>query len=160
MSRAFERILVAPDANIRAVLKVIDASGLGVALVVKDGTHLVGLVTDGDLRRAILDGHELDSSVSAIMNAKPVTAQKDMPREEIFSLFDYQILHIPVVDEERRVCELLSFNDLSKKIPWALPYIGSEEENEVADTVRSTWLTMGPKVQRLERVDLPRFGGG
>lgn len=151
VSRAFDKVLVAPDASIRAVLKVIDASGLGVALVVKDGTRLMGLVTDGDLRRAILDGHELDSSVSAIMNAKPVTAQKDLPREEIFSLFDYEIRHIPVVDEERRVCELLSFNDLSKKIPWALPYIGSEEENEVADTVRSTWLTMGPKVQRLER---------
>lgn len=36
------------------------------------------------------------------------------------------------------------------KIPWALPYIGEEEVREVTEVVKSTWLTMGPKVAQLE----------
>ena len=35
-------------------------------------------------------------------------------------------------------------------IPWAVPYIGKEELDEVVDTIESTWVTMGPKVKRLE----------
>lgn len=35
-------------------------------------------------------------------------------------------------------------------IPWAMPYIGKEELDEVVDTIKSTWVTMGPKVKRLE----------
>ncbi len=36
------------------------------------------------------------------------------------------------------------------RVPWAMPYIGKEELDEVIDTVKSTWVTMGPKVKRLE----------
>jgi len=35
-------------------------------------------------------------------------------------------------------------------IPWAMPYIGKEELDEVVDTIKSTWVTMGPKVKRFE----------
>lgn len=151
MARQFETVLVAPDANLRKVLETIDKTGLGVALVVNRDGQLLGLATDGDVRRALLNGHGLETPVTTIMNAKPVTAKKGTPREEIFGLFEYEIRHVPVVDEAGKVCDLLCFNELSKKIPWALPYIGTEEETEVADTVRSTWITMGPKVERLER---------
>ncbi len=151
MAREFETVLVSASADLRRVLETIDKSGLGVALVVDGDVRLLGLVTDGDVRRALLNGHGLETPVTTIMNRKPVTAKSGTPREQMFGLFEYEIRHVPVVDDTGRVCDLLCFNELSKKIPWALPYIGSEEENEVADTVRSTWLTMGPKVQRLER---------
>ena len=36
------------------------------------------------------------------------------------------------------------------RIPWAMPYIGEEELDEVVDSIRSTWVTMGPKVKKLE----------
>lgn len=36
------------------------------------------------------------------------------------------------------------------RVPWAMPYIGKEELDEVIDTVKSTWVTMGPKVKKLE----------
>lgn len=146
-----ESVLVPPDASLRKVLSVIDQSGLGVALVVNQERQLLGLVTDGDLRRALLRGHGLEASVQEVMNREPVTAAEGTAKEGIFAMMNYVIRHIPVVDERRRVRDLVCFGDLSKKIPWALPFIGEEEENEVADTVRSTWVTMGPKVERLER---------
>ena len=37
------------------------------------------------------------------------------------------------------------------KIPWSMPYIGEEELKEVIDTVKSTWLTMGPRVKKFEK---------
>jgi perosamine synthetase len=36
------------------------------------------------------------------------------------------------------------------KVPWAIPYLGKEETNEVMDSLKSGWVTMGPKVRRLE----------
>lgn len=151
MSTRLEAVLVPPNATIRQALSVIDTGGLGVALVVNGQQQLLGLVTDGDLRRALLNGHGLEAEVSLVMNPDPMTASKGTPREQVFGLMDVKIRHIPVLDEGRRVCDLVCFAELSRKIPWAVPYIGVDEENEVADTMRSTWVTMGPKVSRLER---------
>ncbi|TAJ10905.1 MAG: aminotransferase class I/II-fold pyridoxal phosphate-dependent enzyme [Nitrospirae bacterium] len=151
MSTRLESVLVSPDATIRQALSVIDTGGLGVALVVNGRRQLLGLVTDGDLRRAMLDGHGLEAEVRLVMNPEPMTASKATPREQVFGLMNVKIRHIPVLDEDRRVCDLVCFVELSRKIPWAIPYIGEEEQNEVADTVRSAWVTMGPKVARLER---------
>jgi len=54
------------------------------------------------------------------------------------------------VDSTKKECDLHCYADLSKKIPFAVPNIGEEEESEVAETVRSTWLTMGPRVKGFE----------
>lgn len=151
MSTSVESVLLPPQATIKQALACIDASGLGVALIVNHGRRLLGLVTDGDLRRAILNGDGLETTVHAVMNSKPLIARKGTPRDQVFSLMNVRIRHIPVVDESNQVCDLVCFAELSKKIPWAIPYIGEEEENEVTDTIRSSWVTMGPKVQRLER---------
>jgi len=151
LNRQLERVLVLPEASLRQALSLIDKSGLGVALVVDGERQLLGLVTDGDLRRAILNGHTLDEPVRTVMTADPVTADEGVPRELVFGLMNFKIRHVPVVNDRRQVCDLVCFGELSKKIPWAVPCIGSEEENEVADTIRSTWVTMGPKVSRLER---------
>jgi len=151
MTRCLERVCVGLQATVGEILKTIDDNGLGVALIVDGERRLLGMVTDGDVRRALLHGHGLSTRVADVMNRDPVVAQEGTPNAQVFELMDVQIRHVPVLDERRRVCDLVCYDDLSKRIPWALPSIGSAEESEVAETVRSTWLTMGPKVQRLER---------
>ncbi len=44
------------------------------------------------------------------------------------------------------------------KIPWAVPYIGEEEINEVLGTLRSGWVTMGPRVVKFEKEVVDYFG--
>jgi perosamine synthetase len=144
-------MLLAPGDNLKKVLEVINESGRGVALVVDGNRRLLGLVTDGDIRRGLISGLNLETSVSETMVTNPVTAAAGTSTDEILSLMNMYIRHIPVVDENRRLCDLVCFSDHTKRIPWAVPYIGSEEAEEVADSFRSNWLTMGPKVKRLEQ---------
>jgi len=144
LTRDFEKVLVSPDTTLREVLEVVDRSGLGVALVVNQQRQLLGLATDGDLRRAILNSNGLETPVSQIMNVEPLTAPAGTSTEAVFEMMDYVIRHVPVVDSTKKVCDLVCYAELSKKIPFAVPHIGEQEENEVAETVRSTWLTMGP----------------
>ena len=150
MTRDFEKVLVSPDTTLREVLEVVDRSGLGVALVVNQQRQLLGLATDGDLRRAILNSNGLETPVSQIMNVEPLTAPAGTSTEAVFEMMDYVIRHVPVVDSTKKVCDLVCYAELSKKIPFAVPHIGEQEENEVAETVRSTWLTMGPRVKAFE----------
>ncbi|MFC1992234.1 DegT/DnrJ/EryC1/StrS family aminotransferase [Chloroflexota bacterium] len=44
------------------------------------------------------------------------------------------------------------------RVPWAMPYMGKEELDEVVDTIKSTWVTMGPKAKRLENEISNYFG--
>lgn len=146
-----ESVLVSPNANLKQVLKVINQGERGVALVVDEDRRLLGLVTDGDVRRALIDGYGLEGAVTGIMVPEPITAMEGTSTDEVLSLMDYKIRHIPVVDQGRRLIDLICFSDHNRRIPWAVPYIGMEEAEEVADSIRSNWLTMGPKVKRLEQ---------
>ena len=152
MNQAIEATLVGEGDKLRQVLTVIDENGLGLALIVSQHKKLLGLVTDGDIRRALLKGYDLDVPVQKIMNSKPVTVSNKIPRDQVFRLMNEGIRQIPVVDDQGKVCDLVCFTELYKKVPWAIPYIGEEELNEVMGAIQDSWITMGPRVERLERV--------
>src|ERR1043166_8248896 len=67
-------LVVGPASSVRAVMEQIDRSGKGIALVLDESQHLLGTVTDGDIRRAILTGIDLDTSVEQLLNSRPLTA--------------------------------------------------------------------------------------
>lgn len=78
-------------------------------MVVMNGSRIVGTVTDGDIRRAILSGVPLDAPLSRAMNPSPVTATSEMTRAELYSLMtELGIRFVPLVAEggvlERIVC--------------------------------------------------------
>lgn len=67
----WKNISVTESATIRETLKVLDQQSMQIVLIVDDNQHLIGTLTDGDVRRALLDGHNLDSLVSVAMNSRP-----------------------------------------------------------------------------------------
>ena len=67
MNRSVDLLLVQPEATLRDTLGAIDRGARGVALVVSEDRTLVGLVTDGDIRRALLAGRAMESP-AAIRN--------------------------------------------------------------------------------------------
>jgi nucleotide sugar dehydrogenase len=73
-----DAITVTPEATILDTLRVIDGASehgapVGIALVVGPDGRLAGIVTDGDVRQAIVEGRSLDVAVSEIMTRKPIT---------------------------------------------------------------------------------------
>ncbi|WP_434341252.1 nucleotidyltransferase family protein [Motilimonas cestriensis] len=99
MSHSWKKILISPESSIIQALKIIDNEALRVALVVDENQHLAGVVTDGDIRRGILNGLSLDTAVSKIMNTTPITACVNTPKKELIKLMETRsILSIPLVE--------------------------------------------------------------
>ncbi len=101
MKAKYEEILVSPDTSIKEALKLIDEKGLRIALVVSDERKLLGVVTDGDVRRGILKSLSLDDEVSLIMEKDPIIGSLKDSKEDLHQrMLQKQILAIPIVENE------------------------------------------------------------
>lgn len=93
-----------PSGTFRDAIRAIDEGEHQIALVVDDNERLKGIVTDGDVRRALLRGIPLDAPVTDLMNADPTTAPADGRRSAILAtLRTRRIVQVPLVDNELRV---------------------------------------------------------
>jgi dTDP-glucose pyrophosphorylase len=81
-----EKIFVAPGATIRAAIESIDAAAIEIALVVDAERRLLGTVSDGDVRRALLAGIGLDEAVDEVVHRDPVTAPEGIETAKLLSL--------------------------------------------------------------------------
>jgi len=111
-------LLVPEGATLRSALEAMTRSGRQVALVVDGDRRLLGLMTDGDVRKALLRGVALDAKVDEVMNRTPVVASAGVSRGEALALMrSRSIRHVPVVDERRAVVDLLRLEDLLAPVP-------------------------------------------
>jgi len=110
MANDWTTCLIAPALSIRGVIAVIDRGARQIAMVVDEERRLLGVVTDGDIRRAILRGVSLDEPVEVIMNRKPQVGATGWSRGRAFELMQtHSIRQLPIVDAEGRVVDLISF---------------------------------------------------
>ncbi len=92
------------------VMKVVNETGMGIALLTDDQGHLAGLVTDGDIRRALLAGSGLQSPIAPLMKRDPVFLRVGFSDNQALRLFSNIIRHIPVLDEQNRVVDILLYS--------------------------------------------------
>lgn len=98
--KSWKNILASPSTTIREAIRIMDAGALKIALVVDDALHLLGTVSDGDVRRGILKGYSLDDYVSQVMNTSPAVVLQNAGRENILALMRRKKVHqIPIVDQ-------------------------------------------------------------
>lgn len=122
MSR-LDKLVVSPNARIREVLECIDCGAQGIALVVDDQQRLISTITDGDARRAILAGLDLDLPVQELLDQRdanrghgPVTAPHTTSQATLLHLMNEKTLRqIPLVDEEGRVIDVAFLSELAKE---------------------------------------------
>jgi dTDP-glucose pyrophosphorylase len=111
----WKSILVNPATSILKTIEVIDKSGLRAAIVVDEQNHLLGMVTDGDIRRSILKKIALDEPIHKIMNTQPTVAHQDESREAMLNkLQSLSMFHIPVINDERVVIGFETLDNLMK----------------------------------------------
>jgi dTDP-glucose pyrophosphorylase len=111
------------ETSIRDTMAVIDRCGKGIALIVDDEHRFLATVTDGDIRRAILAGIDLDQPVtrskanpSGVAPPSPVTAALGTPDDDLVSLMQLGgVRQVPLLDEEQRVCDLAVLHELLKQ---------------------------------------------
>ena len=108
-----------PHATLREVIAVIDRGAAQIALVTESDC-LIGIVTDGDVRRGLLRGESLDAPVTNIMRRDFRSLPANATAAEALVLMQRETLHqIPALDENGKVVQLFLLEDLLK--PQKLP---------------------------------------
>jgi len=97
----WEKAVLAPSSTLGEAIRNLDASTLQISLVVDEKGTLLGTITDGDVRRAILRSETLETPVTNVMKANPITAGPDIDRKTVMKwMRQYQIAQVPIVDEQ------------------------------------------------------------
>ena len=111
-----ELFCVSEKVDIRNALSALNNCQIGIILVLNNKKKLIGTVTDGDIRRALLGGKELHNSVKSIMNKDfYFITEKDNFIDAQEKLIQKELRHLPVLDNEGLVIKLLVSNKFSKK---------------------------------------------
>jgi len=109
----WRKALLRADATFQQAIRSLDESALQIILVVSADGTLLGTLTDGDIRRGLLRGLDLGSTIDAIINREPLVAPPQLGRDIVLQLMQANKIHqLPVVDENRRVVGLHLWNEL------------------------------------------------
>jgi len=111
----WKEAVVTPDRTLMDALGIIDKEAMRIALVVNDKGELLGTLTDGDVRRALLDHGNLQVPVKNVMNKQPIKASQGMSAIELDTLMQSKsILAIPIVDDNNRLVGLHTLHGSQK----------------------------------------------
>lgn len=103
MTPITSEFLIRAGATIETTLKALDRSGRGIVMLVDGAGRLEGVLTDHDIRKALLHGATLATPVDAYVNRSPIVAPISMPRDQIADLLrDARKEQVPLLDEEGR----------------------------------------------------------
>ncbi|MCF8169442.1 MAG: CBS domain-containing protein [Rhodoferax sp.] len=103
-----DTFLIPANASLRAALLQIEANHHGFILTTDQAGAVVGLATDGDIRRKLLEGASLDAPISASAHAEFVWADSNAPREMLLKKLDHRIKVIPLLDVSRLLTGIIS----------------------------------------------------
>lgn len=114
--------LIGPEASIHVAVAAIDRSTIGICLVVDSDRHLLGTLTDGDIRRAMLSGTPFEQSVQTLLARKqdsrypkPIYGRSgDSDAVLLATMQKHDVQHLPLLDAEQRVVDIAL---LSRLIP-------------------------------------------
>ncbi len=124
MYKEWQKTLIPPTETIINVMRFIDKTALQIALVVDQENHLLGTVTDGDIRRAILKGGSLDESIDSVMNKRPTAFTADESRDDMLvAMRLLKISKVPVIDAENRVVGLEIYEELLRPVEKNNPVV-------------------------------------
>jgi len=111
-----KNIIVSPDTTIAEAIQTLDQTSTGILLVCGPDAHLIGVITDGDIRRAILRSVSFSEPCLHITNKNPVCAPEGISNKDALYMMDNSkplfVNHLPVVDSERRITDLILRHNL------------------------------------------------
>lgn len=114
--RCWQDATISPGATIKDVIQRLDKSALQIVLVINSKGSLEGTITDGDIRRGLLKGMDLNSAIDTIIHRDSFVVPPQMDREMVMQIMRANKIHqLPVVDEERRVVDLHTWDEVNSQ---------------------------------------------
>ena len=111
----YKNILLKPTSTIKEALKIIDSGAMQIALVIDEGEKLLGTVTDGAIRRGLLNNLSLDDSIEGIIFKTPTVCSIEDTKEKIIEIAISKKLHqLPIVDNDGKLVGIEEIDELLK----------------------------------------------
>lgn len=112
----WQKAQIHQDQTLIEVLSIIDQEALRIALVVDDDHKLVGILTDGDVRKALLEHGNLQVSAKSAMNTTPIVAREGTSVSALNNMLkERNVLAIPVVSDSGQLVGLHTIQYLTQK---------------------------------------------
>jgi dTDP-glucose pyrophosphorylase len=117
MINNWNRITLNLNSIIKEVMEVLDATGMRIVLIADEKMHLLGTVTDGDIRRGLLRGIDICASVSNIMNKSPISVSPRLMKDEVHDIIRHTgVLAVPIVDDQKKIIGLETIDSLDNDL--------------------------------------------
>ena len=99
---------ISANSNIRQAIKILNKYGTQTILVINHNNKLVGTLSDGDIRKSIIKGFDLKSSINSIYNKKPIFIyENEINKKKIRKIFlKKKITLIPVIDKKKKIIKI------------------------------------------------------
>ena len=112
-----KKILLSQKSTIEELINNLNNNQIKISIIVNKNNDLIGTITDGDLRRGILNGLNLKDKIKSIINYNSKTVQKKdfSPFNATFITNKFQIEHLPVLDKKKIVYLYLNKKNPTKK---------------------------------------------
>jgi perosamine synthetase len=147
------------EATIREAMESIGRGELGIAFIVNSTSlEFQGLITDGDIRRALINGIELTDSISKVQRPQSMAVSESETPSEIAEKFSDRIRIIPIVNEQNQIVDVATF-DKRVHLPIAEPLLGGNELAYVTDCIVSNWISSSGKYVKMFEENFAKFIG-
>ena len=148
-----------PDATIRQAMESIGRGEFGIAFIVHRSTReFLGLISDGDIRRALINGIDIDISIKQVQRPEPTFVLEGTNPEVIAKKFSDRIRIIPIINDQNIIVDVATF-DKRTHLPIAEPLLGGNELKYVTDCIVTNWISSSGKYVRQFEKDFARFTG-
>lgn len=149
---AIDDILIRREDTIRASLDRMNRSGRTVLLLVDDDQRLLRTVTDGDLRRLLLEHHGLDDRLSILPDRRSWTVDDETSPEDVLALMNrHHVDQVPVIDASGRPTHVHLRRELDRPILLSTPHLSEHEREFVEQAFATNWIApIGPNVDAFE----------
>ncbi|MFA6924576.1 MAG: aminotransferase class I/II-fold pyridoxal phosphate-dependent enzyme [Bacteroidales bacterium] len=138
------------------VLQVINENGKGIAFIVDDRNKLHGILTDGDIRKLLLEGCKLQEPIKNLINKDFIYAFSNENPLDVIGKTNDKIKIIPIIDENHNYVDFFEFSNRIH-IPIASPLLNGNELKYLTDAFLSTWISSAGKYIDLFENEFSKF---
>ena len=112
-NKILKKTLISNKKKIRDLIELFENNHLQIALVVNDSKKLLGIMTDGDLRRCFLRGYDLKTKIDSVYNKNIFTIKKDL-KDFRNLMVENKLNHLPILDKNKKPIGLIVSESLYK----------------------------------------------
>ena len=144
-------LLLSRHSTLKDALALIDKNAQGICFITGDAKQLIGVLTDGDIRRCILNNEQISTAVEKVMQKNFISLPVTSPQDLIQSKLSHVIRHIPLVDENQIPVDYACFSR-THRTPIMQPLLNGNELAYVSDCIKTGWISsQGAYVKRFEK---------